>query len=122
MNGFGQLTAANTAYDGTGTTLTLYTAGADGGFLEKIRCKALGTNVATVVRIFLNNGSSSGTATNNSLIAEATLPATTASNVAALIPIEVPLNMRLQAGYVINVAIATAVAAGYSFTAESADF
>jgi len=79
------ITAANTATDGTGTCPTIFTADAtNGGRVERIRFMAQGTNVATVARVFINNGSTSGTATNNVLYAEIALPATTASNSAAI--------------------------------------
>jgi hypothetical protein len=51
------LTAANTALDGTGATATVFTAdAANGGRVEFIRAKPLGTNVATVASVFINNG------------------------------------------------------------------
>src|SRR4051812_17212374 len=76
---------ANTAKDGTGTVVTIFVADAtNGGRVERVRARALGTNVATVLRIFINNGSTNATAANNTLWAEATLPATTLSEVGAL--------------------------------------
>lgn len=115
--GFGKLTAANTNTDGTGTVLTLFTAGAEGGRVDKIRCRALGTNVATVVRIYLNNGSTTATATNNSLFTEKSLPATTASNSAEIGPaIDIDIGISIPTGYTITVCIGTAVSAGWQFT------
>src|SRR5262245_21068129 len=74
---------ANTAKDGTGTTITLFTAdGTNGGRAEKLSGVAAGTNVASVLRLFINNGSSSATPANNSLIGERSLPVTTLSEVA----------------------------------------
>jgi hypothetical protein len=110
------VTAANTAMDGTGTVNAVFTAGANGAFLQRIRVKALGTNVATVIRFFLNNGSTNATAANNSLIGELTLPATTASNVTANPDFEYPMNLLMPNGYVINVTLGTAVSAGVSVT------
>jgi hypothetical protein len=108
------LTAANTAKDGTGTVATVFSADAtEGGRIEKLVARAIGTNVATVLRAFLNNGSSNATPGNNVLIAEMTLPATTLSEVAAQPAYELPLNLALPAGYKINCTIGTAVAAGY---------
>ena len=108
------LTTANTAKDGTGTVSTVFTAdAANGGYVHKLVARAIGTNVATVLRIFINNGSTNGTAANNILFAEMTLPATTLSEVAALAPYEMPLNLALPAGYKINCTIGTTVAAGY---------
>lgn len=122
--GFGTITTANTAKDGTGTVVTLLTAGANGARVERIRAKALGTNVATVLRIFVNNGGTNATATNNALIAEVTLPATTLSEVAALTQQELPnttdttaFPIVLPPGYVLNATIGTTVAAGYALSA-----
>lgn len=81
------LTAANTAKDGTGTTLSVFTADAtDGSFVQRIRFRPAGTNIATVCRVFINNGSSSATAANNILWDEITLSATTLSEVASSRP------------------------------------
>ena len=111
------LTAANTAKDGTGTVSTAFTADAtNGGFVSKLVARAIGTNVATVLRVFINNGSTNATAGNNVLFTELTLSATTLSEVAALSSYEVPLNLALPAGYKINCTIGTAVAAGYMLT------
>ena len=84
------LTTANTAKDGTGTTALLFTAGADGARVERIRARALGTNVATVLRIFINNGSDPAVAANNILYAEKTIAATTLSETAELALNELP--------------------------------
>jgi hypothetical protein len=111
------LTAANTAKDGTGAVATVFTADTgEGGFVHKLVARALGTNVATVLRVFINNGSTNTTAANNILFAEMTLPATTLSEVAALPAYELALNMALPAGYKINCTIGTAVAAGYALS------
>ena len=111
------LTAANTAKDGTGTVTTIATGNnagnAAGNFIQKLTARALGTNVATVLRVFVNNGGVNTTAANNSLIGEMTLPATTLSEVAAQPDYVLPLNFVLPANYKINVTIGTAVAAGY---------
>ena len=47
-------TTANTALDGTGGVATLLTAGTNGSVIQKLRMTHLGTNVATVVRVFIN--------------------------------------------------------------------
>ncbi len=108
------ITTANTAKDGTGTVVTAFTADAtNGGYAEKISWNAAGTNVATVGRIFINNGSTNTTAANNTLFAEITLSATTLSEVSAQPPYVVPLNLALPPGYKINCTIGTTVSAGY---------
>jgi len=116
------ITTANTAKDGTGTVVTCFTAGAQGSFIQRIRFRPAGTNVATVARIFINNGATNATASNNTLWDEITLAATTLSEVAALSTYELPLNFGLQAGYKINVTIGTTVAAGYAPTVIGSDY
>ena len=119
---WGTITTANTAKDGTGAVVTVFTSQANGSRIEKIKARALGTNVATVLRIFINNGSTNGTAANNSLYMEWTLPATTLSEVAALTDQEIYLNLPLPVGYKINVTIGTTVAAGYAITGVGGDY
>jgi hypothetical protein len=111
------LTTANTAVDGTGTVGTVFTAGADGARVDYLKLRARGTNVASVLRVFLNNGSANTTAANNSLVAEYALPATTASAAAECgNDIVIPLNMTIPAGWKTNVTLGTAVAAGWQVT------
>lgn len=122
------LTAANTATDGTGTTALIATAPATasgGSLVERIRVMHLGTNVATVVRVFLNNGSTPTVAGNNSLIAEKTIAANTISQVAESIAYDIAINQVLKANATtperLYVSIGTAVAAGLRFTAIGGD-
>lgn len=115
-------TAANTAKDGTGTVQTVFTAGSNGAMFNKVVFRAAGTNVATVARIFLNNGSTNSTAANNALIGEVTLPATTLSETGALSQYEWNWNQPIPAGYKINVVIGTAVSAGYVASGWGMDF
>ena len=120
------LNTANTAKDGTGTVATVATGNAAGNaagnLIQKLVARALGTNVATVLRVFINNGSTNATALNNSLIAEMTLPATTLSEVAALPDYVLPLDLILPAGYKINCTIGTAVAAGFALTVMGGEY
>lgn len=119
------ITAANTNKDGTGTVVTIFTADAtNGGRVERVRAKALGTNVATVLRVFINNGADPTVASNNILYAEVTLAASTLSEVAAIVQVELPnasdttaFPLVLPAGYKLTVTIGTAVAAGYAVSA-----
>jgi hypothetical protein len=118
------ISAANTAKDGTGTVVTIFTADAtNGGRVDRMRMRALGTNVATVIRVFINNGATNATAANNTLFAEATLPATTLSEVASLAVVDFPntndtgFPLVLPPGYKLNVTLGTAVSAGYAVTA-----
>lgn len=118
------ITAAAANYDGTGANNSLiFTADAtNGSFVQRIRAKAIGTNTASVARIFINNGSTVATATNNSFYGEFSLPATTQTNVAATIEIDYPMNIVLAASFRLYVGIATAVAAGWVFIATGGKF
>jgi len=121
--GWGTLNTANTAMDGTGTVAEVFTAGINGARIDQIKIRALGTNVATAVRLFINNGNDRTQSTNNSLIYEVTAPATTASPAAALndIVISPPVQF-LPSGYKLMASIGTAVAAGIQITAAGADY
>ena len=115
--------AANTARDGTGTVDTVFTADAvNGSFVNKIILRSRGTNVATVMRVFLNNGLTNATAANNVLINEIGLVATTASETASLFASELPLNLALPPGYRLHVTLGTAVAAGFAVAAAGGDY
>ncbi len=120
---FSRMTAANTATDGTGTVATLFTAGADGARLDKVTIVPGGTNVATVLRLFVNNGAATTTATNNSLLKEVRLPATVASATQENGPtFEIPLDLALPAGWKLTAVIATAVATGWHATAIGGNY
>lgn len=124
--GIATIATASTATDGTGATL-LYTAGADGDAVEKVSVQHLGTNVATVLRIFLNNGLTPGTAANNALFKEITIAANTVSQVAQSIQTyEVLLNpgssLKLPPNWRIYIAIGTTVAAGLKVTALGGNY
>lgn len=117
------ITAANTAMDGTGTVSTVFTADAtNGSFIQKLRFRSAGTNVITVARIFINNGSSNATPANNTLFDEVSLPATTASATSATAPSELVMAIPLPAGYKVNVVLGTAVSAGWVVTANGGDY
>lgn len=109
------LNAAND-YTGIDADVALvFTADAtNGSYIQRLRFKAGGTNVATVARIYLNNGSTPGTATNNAFYGEVTLPATTASATVATADIDYPMNFALPAGFRVYVGYATATAAGWA--------
>jgi len=108
------ITTANTAKNGTGTILNVFTADAtNGGFVQRIRFRSAGTNIATVARVFINNGADNATQGNNVLYDEITLASTTLSEVSALPVYELPLNFALPPGYKLNVTLGTTVAAGY---------
>ena len=62
----------------------VFTSGTNGSRLVGIHFEATGTNTQTVARVYINNGATQATATNNVLIGQLTLPATTASNTVAV--------------------------------------
>jgi hypothetical protein len=110
-------TTANTSKDlSTGTSFLVFTASSNGGYVQRLRFRALGSNVATVARIWINNGSATSSAANNTLWDEISLAQTTLSETSALSTYEIPLNFALPAGYRIYVTLGTAVAAGYTIT------
>lgn len=112
------VTTADTGTDGTGANVVLiFTADAtNGGRVERIRAMHAGTNVATIIRLFLNNGSTPGTAANNVYMADATSAANTISQVAGSIVAAdfsgAPFPMVLPPGYRIYASVGTTIAAG----------
>lgn len=130
------LTTANTSLTGIGTVATLFTAWADWGRVERIRIRHLGTNVATVLRIFINNGGTNATATNNTLFAEFTIPLNNLVQTAQSALLELPqilgftasptdissFPIVLPAGYKLLATIGTTVAAGIQVTAVGGDY
>lgn len=80
--GIGQITTADAVSDGTSANDVLcYTAGANGSFLSKLRFtprsnSGAPTTAVAAARIYINNGATAGTASNNVLYGELGLPAT----------------------------------------------
>lgn len=100
----GQVTAANTNRDGTGTTVTLGTAPTAGSYLEGVIIQAVGTTTAGMIRLYIND------ATNTRLLLEipviavtpsATLPAWAATvnvnSMSNLFPLVLPSGYSLRA-------------------------
>lgn len=111
------LNAAND-YTGIDADVSLiFTADAtNGSYVQRIRFKAGGTNIATVARIYINNGSDHTVATNNTFYGEVSLPAVTAIATAATSEIDYPLDFALPAGFRLYFGLATAVATGWVAT------
>jgi hypothetical protein len=106
-------TAANTTFDGTiGTPALAFSASISGSFIQRIRFRASGSATATVARVFINNGQSTGSVGNNVLFDEITLAATTVSQTAAQAVYELPLNYALPPGYRILTTLGTVQSAG----------
>ena len=86
---------ANTTKDLSSGTIygPIFTGKAvDGSRLDFIKVRTLGTNVATVIRIWINNCYPTTTATNNALYLERTLLATSVSETAENPDIILPLS------------------------------
>jgi hypothetical protein len=116
---------ANTTTDLTSGTIygPIETAGAvEGSRLDFIKVRALGTNTGTVIRIWINNGAATTTATNNTLFMERTLSATTVSQTSELADVIIPMSISLAAGYRVYATFGTAVAAGFHLTAIGGDY
>lgn len=114
------MTAGNvSSYNGTdANAVLLFTADAtNGGFVQQVRakcCALTGTSAASVLRLFLNNGSTPGTAANNVLIGEVALPAVANTIVAATPDIVYTLNIAIPPGYRIYGGLGTAVTTGWA--------
>jgi len=115
---------ANTTTDLTsGTTYNSgYTAGTNGSRIDFVRARTLGTNVQTVVRVWINNGSTTATAANNTLFFDRTLTGTTVSQSAEQPDIIIPINISLPAGYILYFTFGTAVAAGWDMITVGGDY
>jgi hypothetical protein len=117
-------TLTTAAADFTGISannLLVFTAHAtNGSRIVGIHFEAIGTNTQSVARIYINNGSANTTATNNSLVGQLTLPATTTSNTVAVVSADYYFPngaADLNPGFRIYVGLGTTVAAGWVPTA-----
>ena len=119
------LTASTT--DGTGANvLAFFTADStEGGYVDRVILKPIGSTAATVARIFLCDdtgtytaGTTNTTGTMN-LIAEATCAAITSSTTVAQNDIVIPIRMAIPASYKLCIGFGTATGAstGYSVLA-----
>lgn len=115
-------TSANTNKDGTGTVATVFLAGSNGSKIERVFLQHLGTNVQTVIRFFLNNGSTNTVAANNSLVHEVSLAAWTNDETLSSTSTIWYSNIVLPAGYKLNVTTGTAIATGVQCTGEGGDY
>jgi hypothetical protein len=124
--GFGGV-MTTAAADWTGISANyqlIHTAGTNGSYIRRLRFKALGptNNVASVARIFINNGSVNTTATNNAFYGELSLPATTGTATAATVDLDYPMEFQLNPQFRIYVGLGTTVATGWVCTAIAAQY
>lgn len=118
----------NTSQTGSGTAGTdifkLFTAGANGSYVQKIRFRPVGSPAATVCRVFISTSTSTST-TNTWLYDEITLPAVTVSQTAASSVFELPLNFALDPNYLLYVTFGTSTGSagtGYSVVCIAGDY
>ena len=106
---------SNTTKDLTsGTIYLVWTADStNGGFLDQVVFQPFGTNTASVARVWLNNGSATGTAANNTMLKDVTLAATTNSETAQIGQTSVTIGAAIPASYRVYVTLGTGVAAGF---------
>ena len=118
------ITAAANDFTGAGANNSLvFTAGSNGALLRSLRIKAAGTNVASVLRIFINNGSTPGTASNNTFFGEIPLPATTANAAGVTGPdMDYPMNIALDPSFRVYVGLGTAVSGGWVVTPNGGQY
>lgn len=120
--GSGKVLAANTAIDGTGTLITVFTAGANGAIIDSLSIVHLGTNVATVLRLFVKDG------VNYDLVYEKTVSANTLSQVAESVQYDILFNgtdrkrITLPANAQIVACVGTVIAAGVQVTCFGGDY
>lgn len=120
---------AVTLQDGTGATPIVFMADAtEGGFVDEIRLKPVGSPAATVARIFYCSSNvaagsftagTTNTTANTSMIAELTLPLVTTSNTAAQNDIAIPIRKALPAGTKLLIGFGTSTGSagtGYAVT------
>lgn len=114
-------------HDGTGSgAVPIFEAGVNGARVDEIVATHLGTNVATALRIFVNNGQDPTNAANNFLYKEVTMAAATISEVAALTAMTIlaasSSALVLPAGYKLYAIVGTTIAAGIMVTALGGDY
>lgn len=73
------ITTANTAFDGSGSIATFYTAGANGARIERVVVQATATTTAGLVNIFVGDDTAANTTANTHLYDSAIIAATTPS-------------------------------------------
>ena len=109
--GLVSIATANANLDGTGTIGTLYTAGADGAWVERVSMKAIVTTTAGMLRFYVYDG------TNYFLIHEETVAAITKSATVPAWEAEWLCRIKLQATY--SLRVSTEKAETFKITAHA---
>lgn len=107
----GTLLTATGDYTGVSANhILVHTAGANGSYIKRLRFKAAGaTTNASVARIYINNGSTNTTATNNIFYGELSLPIVAAINTAATVDLDYPMEFAIDPSFRIYVGLGTTV-------------
>ena len=126
VDGYQSSNLAASLPDGTGANvISIHQVDTtEGGFVDEIRLKPLGSPAATVVRVYVCSvtgaytAGTSNTATTAFCIAEISLAAVTSSTSAAQNDISIPIRKALPPGFRILIGYGTATSAstGYAFT------
>ena len=102
--GVGQVSVANTNRDGTGTIVTVFSAGANGSRIDAIDLKAVGTTTAGMIRLFIHDGANARLLTEVPVIAitpSGTLPSWEAqlntNTMTQVLPLVLPTGYSLRA-------------------------
>lgn len=120
--GSGKVLTANAAVDGTGTLVPIFTAGANGAIVDSLSIVHLGTNVVTVLRVFVKDGA------NYDLIFEKTVAANTVSQVAESVQYDVLFNgtdrkrLTLPANAQLMACVGTTIASGIQCSCFGGDY
>jgi hypothetical protein len=123
-----QLAAANTGADLSTNAALIFTADStNGSIVTEVRAKYLpGTStVATAFRVWINNGSALNTTTNNTLVAETTIPIITTSQVAGTPDYVIPMSrggIILPASYRMYATIGTWSTGTFMISAYGGDY
>lgn len=120
---------AVTLQDGTGATPIIFMADAtEGGFVDEIRLKPVGSPAATVCRIFYCSSTvaagsftagTTNTAANTTMITELSLASVTTSNTVAQSDLAIPIRKALPAGTKLLIGFGTSTGSagtGYAVT------
>lgn len=95
--GIGLLSTANSNLDGTGTIVSLLTAGSNGTLIKEINIKAAGTTTRGMIRFFISDG-----ATFTRIIDEIDIPARVQSSTQETFSISLETNWCLKSGYILS--------------------
>lgn len=124
--------SANTSLDGTGANVyRVYTAGANGSYIDEVVFKPVASPVATAIRLFFCSDTgtftpgTTNTAANSSLIEEVGAPAVTVSQTSAGPRLSIQMNRALPANTKLFVSFGTSTGAsgtGYAVTVFGGDY